>query len=1271
MTPKPTLRASVRGGADVTTRGPRVVIITLDGHMGGAVAAARDRLSGEIDGLGIGFHAATDWDRDPASLSACLDDIAKADIIFANMLFMEPHITPVLSALQARRDTCGAIIGALSSGEVIRLTRAGKLDMGKETGGVLGLLKKLKGSPKKGGQGSGSRQMTMLRRLPKVLRYIPGTAQDLRAYFLVLQYWLGGSDQNLANMIRFLVARYGPQATGAAESGRAAQKPTTAREPIEYPDIGLYHPRLRGRIATRLDTLPHRGPGREGTVGLLVMRSYVLAGDTAHYDGVIAALEAKGLKVVPAFASGLDSRPAIDAYFKDAAGRPRIDALVSLTGFSLVGGPAYNDADGAKAALKSLDVPFLGALAVEFQSVEEWKTSATGLSPVEATMMVAIPEIDGAIGATVFGGRTAMARHDGHRAMAADLDRANRLAGRVAKLIALRRKAKAERTIAITIFNFPPNAGSVGTAAYLSVFASLFNTLKGLKADGYRVEMPESVDALREALLKGNAESFGTPANVHTRIPAEDHLRREPHLAEIEAQWGPAPGKQQSDGSSIFVLGRRFGQVFVGIQPAFGYEGDPMRLLFEKSFAPTHAFSAYYRYLREDLGADAVLHFGTHGALEFMPGKQAGLSDACWPDRLIGDLPNINLYAANNPSEGALAKRRANAVLVSHLTPPLAEAGLYRGLVDLKASLDRFRTLDPAAHTERADLLALLGDQAEALDLAKPETVSDVTQLAAALVELERTLIPNGLHVVGEAPSRSDRIGWLKAAAEAQIDDGQVALDAIEALVDGDKGAALLASSFGRGKPDAERGEATAILAKLAGDLAKDHELPALLAALDGRYIEPVAGGDILRNPAIAPTGRNLHGFDPFRIPSAFAVTEGRRQAERLLDRHKASGGALPETVAIVLWGTDNLKNEGTSLAQALALIGAVPRFDGYGRLAGAALLPLEELGRPRIDALVTLSGIFRDLLPLQSKLVAEAAFLAATADEPDETNFVARHARAYAKETGCDIETAALRVFANADGAYGSNVNLMVDGGAWESEGELANAYTRRKCFAIDRKGRSSEQKALLTSTFSTVDLTYQNLDSVELGVTTIDHYFDTLGGVSRAVTQARGRQVPVYIGDDTRGKGTVRTLEEQVALETRTRTLNPKWVEGMLAHGYEGVRQIEAHLTNTLGWSATTGQVSPWVYRRIAETFVLDEAMRERLAELNPTASMRMAERLIEADERRYWRPTDAEREALLEASADLEDRLEGILPATASAARETKPDENKPDKSKMEAA
>ena len=275
--------------------------------------------------------------------------------------------------------------------------------------------------------------------------------------------------------------------------------------------------------------------------------------------------------------------------------------------------------------------------------------------------------------------------------MRADIERCGMLARRVAKQIALRLTPPADRKVAVVLFNFPPNAGAAGTAAFLSVFRSLWNTLHAMKAQGYRVEVPGSVDALRERLLGGNAARFGTPANVEFRVPAEDHVAREPWLSEIEAQWGPAPGRHQADGRSIFVLGATFGNVFVGLQPAFGYEGDPMRLLFERGFAPTHAFSAFYRYIATDFAAHAVLHFGTHGALEFMPGKQVGLTDACWPDRLIGDLPNIYLYAANNPSEGAIAKRRSAATLVSYLTPTLTQAGLYRGLVDLKSLIERWR----------------------------------------------------------------------------------------------------------------------------------------------------------------------------------------------------------------------------------------------------------------------------------------------------------------------------------------------------------------------------------------------------------------------------------------------------------------------------------------------------------------------------------------------------------------------------------------------------
>ena len=702
-------------------------------------------------------------------------------------------------------------------------------------------------------------------------------------------------------------------------------------------------------------------------------------------------------------------------------------------------------------------------------------------------------------------------------------------------------------------------------------------------------------------MLKGNAERYGADANVHVRIPADEMVRREPHLAEIEAQWGPAPGKAQSDGRSVFVLGARFGNVFVGVQPAFGYEGDPMRLLFEGRFAPTHAFSSFYRWLREDFAAHAVLHFGTHGALEFMPGKQTGLSAKCWPERLIGDMPNFYLYAANNPSEGTLAKRRSGATLISYMTPPVSAAGLYKGLVELKASLDRWRSAAPGA-AEREGLATLIADQAAGLDLDG----ADPAVLAAKVYELEATLIPFGLHVVGRGMDTAERAAMLAAMGPGHD------LAAIDAL------------------------------------LAEDHELGAIIRALDARYVPPVAGGDVLRNPQIAPTGRNVHGFDPFRLPSTFAVAEGRAQAAGLIARHLADGGRYPESVGLVLWGTDNLKSEGAQLAQALALLGARPRFDSYGRLAGAELVPLAELDRPRIDVVVTLSGIFRDLLPLQTRMLAEAAWLAASADEPEDQNFVRRHSLAYAAVHGCDLETAALRVFSNAEGSYGANVNLMIDGSTWNGGDDLADSFERQKGFAYGRTGQPSRQGALLKSALAGVDFAYQNLESVELGVTSVDQYVDALGGMSRAVSRARGSDAPVYVCDATQGAAKVRTIGEQVALETRTRMLNPAWTESILASGFEGVRNIESHLTTTLGWQATTGDVDAWVFQRTAETYVLDDAMRARLSALNPKASTRMAGRLLEACDRDLWRPDAATLAALQAAHDDLEDRLEGVAQA-----------------------
>lgn len=1172
--------------------GYRVVIVTLDSHAAGPAARVSERLSGEFPGLSVSVHASAEWAENPAALEEARLAVRHGDIIVANLLFIEEHITAILPDLQARRDACDAMIGVISAKEVVSLTRMGELDMLKPASGAMKLLKKLRGSSKPNAN-SGHKQMTMLRRLPKILRFIPGKAQDLRAWFLTMQYWLGGSDDNVEQMIRFLVGRY---------SSQSDLHGAEAVAPIDYPELGLYHPDLpHNGITTDLADLP-QPENPIATVGLLMMRSYILASDTAHYDGVIRQMQAAGLAVVPAFAGGLDGRPAISEYFTN----DRVDAMVSLTGFSLIGGPAYNDSAAAVEVLRDLDLPYIAAHPIEFQTLGQWAASGGGLGPVETTMLVALPEIDGATNPTVFGGRHGAEGCQGcshmcqasacQKAMAPCHERIASLVEKTARLAVLRRKANRDKRISVVLFGFPPNAGAVGTAAYLSVFESLYNTLSTLKSEGYRVDLPASVDDLRAAVLKGNAAQYGQEANVADIVDADTILRNTPPLAAIEAAWGPAPGKVQSNGRGVFILGAHFGNVFVGVQPTFGYEGDPMRLLFETGFAPTHAFAQFYLWLRNTFKTDAILHFGMHGALEFMPGKQAGLGARDWPDRLIGEVPNIYLYASNNPSEATLAKRRSNAVTVTHMTPPLAASGLYKGLSELKDSLSRYRSLAPDAH-ERADLAALIAMQAEAVDLDG----SDPDHLWLTLLETETALIPDGLHVMGRPMGDAERAEHLRVMAETDPET----------------------------------------LARVDQLLQEDHELPALMRALSARYIAPVAGGDLIRSPDVLPTGRNIHAFDPFRMPTAFAMQDGAKQAQRLLD----AAGDLPRSVAIVLWGSDNIKSDGGPIAQAMALMGAAPRFDGYGRLCGADLIPLAELGRPRIDVVMTLSGIFRDLLPLQTRMLAEAAYKAATADEPVAENFIRAHALDYAQKMGCDIEDAALRVFSNAEGVYGANVNALVDSGAWGEEDELADAYEARKSFAYGRDGKAKKNASLLQAALGDVDLAYQNLESVELGVTTVDHYFDTLGGISRAVKRAKGSDAPVFIGDQTRGAGIVRSLQDQVALETRSRSLNPKWFEGMLKHGHEGVRQIEAQVTNTLGWSATTGQVEPWVYQRLSETFVLDEEMRRRLSALNPQASVRMANRLLEAFERNYWQPDD-ETLAALQASADeLEDRLEGL--------------------------
>ncbi len=669
-----------------------------------------------------------------------------------------------------------------------------------------------------------------------------------------------------------------------------------------------------------------------------------------------------------------------------------------------------------------------------------------------------------------------------------------------------------------------------------------------------------------------------------------------------------------------------------------------------------------------------------------MPGKQAGLSADCWPSRLIGATPHLYVYSGNNPSEGSIARRRGQATLISYLSPPMEQAGLYRGLQELKAAL---RDVDPAQPD--AGFLTAIGRQAAALHLPWPaDPVPDpapaLARLRTALLDVEERLIPVGLHTIGRPPAAGELADLLLAvAAHPRPEADLPALPALiararglawpEPALDGDApeaaGAALapevrasvqaaargavgrllaggvdpaVAELAGLGVTAEAGRPLLAWLAALAANLAADPEPAAIRAALDARYIRPSPGADVVRNPAVVPTGRNIHALDPYSVPTGIAWERGRQSGDALLARYRREHGAWPRAVALVLWGTDNLKTGGEGIAQALWLLGAEPRHDALGRVAGVRLLPPSALGRPRIDVVLTCSGIFRDLLPNQLRLLNSAVRLAAAADEPPDQNFVRAQAQA-AIAAGLTPDDAAARVFSNAPGAYGANVNFQIESSAWEDEAALAATFLARKSFAYGPDGTARPARALLERALGVVNLAFQNIDSVETGISDIDHYFEYLGGVSRAVETIRGTRPAALVLDVQGAGGRLRSLGEMVALESRTKLLNPRWQDGMLRFGYEGVREIGVRVANTLGWSATAAAVPGWVYDGLADSYVLDGARRAQMAALNPNAYQALVGRLLEAAGRGYWAPNPAVRAALQQVYGETEDLVERV--------------------------
>lgn len=1242
---------------------------------------------------GAGFGAAIAFDGLPAETLAHLpvdrleERLGHADALFVSMVNTDREVRILAAALTKARPAVTVVLH--SQPELLAATRLLDLDAG-QLAADRALVGQITGRLQAAGVNLPPVWNVILSAAPRLEAVLSAQGwPGLAAYARIAQYWGNGTPENVRRLIAALA--------------RAAGRPDWSEPPPPalLPATALWHP-AAGQHFADLDAYWHwyreyRGSAGENAAtppaagrpraGVIVFRQYVASGNCGHYAAAITALEAAGLDVIAGYGN-LDHTQLVETCFRPAG----IDVLVNLTGFNLVGSMGQPRPQRAVELLQSLDVPYLVAVPLLFQTQEGWKADRLGLSPAQTALQVVLPELEGGIEPRVYGGRTADDRQ------APDPNQVGRLARRAARWTALRRKPPAERRIALTLFSFPPDKGSIGSAAYLDVFRSLHNTLAALREAGCRVDLPPDAEALRRAVIAGSEApveglSGGprpdrllrmTDAAVAGRLSVWQYKRLFPAWKRLAAIWGEPPGLIDATHDALLIRGRAFGNVFIGIQPSFGYEGDPMRLLFSPEASPSHSFAAFYTWLAHVWQADCLIHFGTHGALEFMPGKSVGLTADCYPDLLLGDLPHAYFYSIDNPSEASIAKRRSYAELVSYLSPPLSAAGLYRDLRALRESADEWATASPRPRRDAAcaAVQSLVDQTGIAREVPPPDWRDDravedfLGRLRAYLQELAERLIPIGLHVAGEAPDTAALETFL--AAEARIERPEKGIRSLPALLGENLagaaggasagGCAAVVSALVREGPAAAENAARAAQPALgsgpaAADLAAwiDHavdlkdrltaqeEIPALVRALGGGYVPPSPGGDPIRSPEVLPAGRNLHALDPYSVPSAVARQTARAAIDALLGQLRGESGDYPESIALVLWGTDNIKSGGEGVAQALALLGAEPVADSLGRLTRVRLIPLSELGRPRIDVVMTISGIFRDLFPTVIELLDEAVRLAAAAEEPEDENFVRRRTRQAAEALGLDPRLAAARLFSNAAGMYGTGVNHLVEASAWEARSDLGAVFLHRKSFAYGLDVAAEAQEALFTRLLAGVAATFQNLDSTEISLSDVDHYYEYLGGLNAAVVAAGGERPRSFIADGTGPVPRVRLLEQAVAVESRTRLLNPRWYEGMLKHGYQGVHEVAVRLENTFGWSATSDAVDPWVYRDAARTFLLDDVMQQRLASLNAAAARRIAARVTEAADRGFWQPEREEYERLLEIENRLSDVMEGVVSAS----------------------
>lgn len=1077
------------------------------------------------------------------------------------------------------------------------------------------------------------------------------------AHGRALAYFRQGGVANARNFLLYAASLIGRDAGAWAE-------------PAPLLDAGLYWP---GERVADLAGLKARWSPDRPTAALVFYRALVAAGATQAVDVHIAALEERGFNVAPIFVQSLknDFAARLIAEIFQAA---RPDVVLNATAFAV-------STPGAERRPSPLELADAPVLQLVFAATDRaaWEASLRGLGARDLAMNVALPEVDGRLlaGVTAF---KAAQRFDANTecdvvAHAPAAERIAFAADMAWGWADLRRTAAAERRVALVVANYPNRDSRLGNGVGLDTPASVATILEALGLAGYAVDGAPAGSAELMALLKAgvtNARRRGETAAV---LPLADYLAVLAALPgqareAMTARWGaPETDPMFDGGAGGFRLPlHRFGNVTVGVQPARGYNIDPLSTYHDPDLVPPHGYLAFYAWLRRTFGAQAIVHVGKHGNLEWLPGKAIALSDACFPQAIAGAVPQLYPFIVNDPGEGAQAKRRIGAVILDHLTPPLTRAESYGPLKALEALVDEYyeaagldpRRLEPLRH----EILALAANQGLdvdlGMDLADPDQA--LSALDNYLCELKELQIRDGLHVFGRTPEGRLRDDLLLALARTPRGDGQSLLRALAddlALsfdpLDSRLGDAwtgprpgllaapddpwrtvgdtverleLFAGRLIGGAPVPAGFARTAkVMTEVRDDLAVRvdrcgaAEIAALLAGLDGRFVLPGPSGAPTRGrPDVLPTGRNFYAIDSRSAPTPVAWRLGWASAQLLVEDHLQRVGDYPKAIALSAWGTANMRTGGDDIAQALALMGARPTWEAAtGRVTGFEILPLAVLGRPRVDVTLRVSGFFRDAFPAQIDLVDSAARAVMALDEDAADNPAAARFRA----EGATPQAGA-RVFGSKPGAYGAGLQAMFDEKLWRDRADLAEAFLVWGGYAYGAGSEGEAARPLLERRLGLVDAVVHNQDNREHDLLDSDDYYQFEGGLAATVAELKGAAPVVYHNDHSRPeKPVVRTLEDEIARVVRARLVNPKWIAGVMRHGYKGAFEIAASIDYLFAFAATTGAVRDHHFDLAYDAFVADPEVAEFMRRANPDAQREMADRLMEAVDRGLWRP------------------------------------------------